>query len=36
VARTITHRIPLEETQKGFSMVVEGGESLKVVVGTRR
>ena len=32
VARTITHRIPLEETQRGFGMVVEGGESLKVVV----
>ena len=36
VAKTITHRIPLEETQRGFSMVVEGGESLKVVVETRR
>lgn len=28
----ITHRIPLKETQKGFGLVLEGKESMKVVV----
>jgi L-iditol 2-dehydrogenase len=32
VAATITHRLGLEETALGFGMVLEGAESLKVVV----
>lgn len=32
VADMITHRLSLEETQKGFEMVVSGGESIKIVI----
>lgn len=28
----ITHRLPLAETQKGFQLVSQGGESLKVII----
>jgi len=28
----ITHRIPLEETGKGFALVAQGGRSLKVII----
>jgi L-iditol 2-dehydrogenase len=28
----ITHRLPLAETQKGFGLVIEGKESVKVVI----
>jgi L-iditol 2-dehydrogenase len=28
----ITHRLPLEQTQKGFGLVLEGKESVKVVI----
>ncbi len=28
----ITHRLPLEETGRGFSLVADGGESIKVIV----
>ena len=36
VASMITHRLPLEETGRGFKMVVEAGESLKVVIEPQR
>ncbi|MCB9478572.1 MAG: alcohol dehydrogenase catalytic domain-containing protein [Deltaproteobacteria bacterium] len=32
VKSLITHRLPLAETQKAFQLVVEGGESVKVIV----
>ena len=32
VARTITHRLPLDQAQRGFELVVQAGESLKVVL----
>jgi len=28
----ITHRLPLAETQKGFQLVAQGGDSLKVII----
>jgi L-iditol 2-dehydrogenase len=28
----ITHRLPLEETAKGFQLVLEGRESIKVII----
>ena len=28
----ITHRLSLEETEKGFKMVAESGESIKVII----
>ncbi len=28
----ISHRLPLAETQRGFGMVAEGRESIKVVI----
>ena len=27
-----THRLPLAETQRGFQLVAEAGESLKVII----
>ncbi|MGB3363965.1 MAG: zinc-dependent dehydrogenase [Thermodesulfobacteriota bacterium] len=32
VADMVTHRLPLSETGKGFSMVEEGGDSIKIIV----
>lgn len=32
VADLVTHRLPLEETQEGFRLVSEAGESLKVII----
>jgi L-iditol 2-dehydrogenase len=32
VEQMITHRLPLAETEKGFGLVAEGRESLKVVI----
>lgn len=32
----ITHRLGLAETQRGFELVIEGGESLKVIVEPQR
>ena len=32
VAKMITHRLPLSETQKGFELVAEGRHSLKVII----
>ncbi len=32
VAAMITHRLPLEEIARGFRLVVDGGESIKVIV----
>ncbi len=32
VEQMITHRLPLAETQRGFGLVAEGRESLKVVI----
>ena len=28
----ITHRLPLEETAEGFSLVAEAAESIKVII----
>ncbi len=28
----ITHRLPLEKTSEGFSLVAEAGDSMKVVI----
>ena len=28
----ITHRLPLTETEKGFKLVAEGRESVKVII----
>jgi L-iditol 2-dehydrogenase len=36
VAGMVTHRLGLAETQHGFDMVIEGGDSLKVVVEPQR
>ncbi len=36
VAGMVTHRLGLAETQRGFDMVIEGGDSLKVVVEPQR
>ena len=36
VGPTVTHRLPLEETQKGFRLVAEAGPSLKVIVEPQR
>jgi L-iditol 2-dehydrogenase len=36
VASTITHRLPLEDTAKGFALVASAGESLKVLVEPQR
>lgn len=36
VASMVTHRLPLEETGRGFQLVVEGAESLKVVIEPQR
>ena len=36
VAGMVTHRLGLAETQQGFDMVIEGGDSLKVVVEPQR
>jgi L-iditol 2-dehydrogenase len=36
VAGMVTHRLGLGETQQGFDMVIEGGDSLKVVVEPQR
>ena len=33
VSELITHRLPLKETQKGFNLVAESKESIKVIVG---
>jgi L-iditol 2-dehydrogenase len=32
IDRLITHRLPLGETQEGFRMVAEAGDSLKVII----
>jgi L-iditol 2-dehydrogenase len=32
VADMITHRLPLEETGRGFRLVAEGRESIKVII----
>lgn len=32
VGKMITHRLSLDETGKGFSLVAAGGESLKVII----
>lgn len=32
VEAMITHSLPLEETQRGFQLVAQGGESMKVIV----
>jgi len=32
VREMVTHRLPLEQTQKGFELVAAAGESLKVIV----
>lgn len=32
VADMVTHRLPLSETGKGFQMVEEGGDSIKIIV----
>lgn len=36
VASMITHRLPLEETVRGFKMVADAAESLKVVIEPQR
>ena len=36
VASMITHRLPLAETQDGFRLVAEAGESMKVIVEPQR
>ncbi|MEE9579339.1 MAG: alcohol dehydrogenase catalytic domain-containing protein [Gemmatimonadota bacterium] len=36
VAGMVTHRLGLADTQQGFDMVIEGGDSLKVVVEPQR
>jgi L-iditol 2-dehydrogenase len=36
VASMVTHRIGLAETQRGFGLVCEAGDSLKVIVEPRR
>jgi L-iditol 2-dehydrogenase len=36
VVGMVTHRLGLAETQQGFDMVIEGGDSLKVVVEPQR
>jgi L-iditol 2-dehydrogenase len=36
VAGMVTHRLGLAETQRGFDMVIQGGDSLKVVVEPQR
>ena len=36
VADMITHRLPLAETGRGFQLVAEAGESLKVIVEPQR
>ncbi len=36
VAGMVTHRLRLADTQQGFDMVIEGGDSLKVVVEPQR
>ncbi len=36
VADMITHRLPLEETQKGFELVASGGDSMKVIIEPQR
>jgi L-iditol 2-dehydrogenase len=33
---TVTHRLPLEETQKGFRLVAQAGASLKVIIEPQR
>ena len=32
IDRLVTHRLPLNETQEGFRLVAEAGESLKVII----
>lgn len=32
----ITHRLPLAETQKGFELMLKGGESLKIIIEPQR
>jgi L-iditol 2-dehydrogenase len=32
IERLITHRLPLSETQEGFRLVAEAGDSLKVII----
>lgn len=32
----ITHRLPLEQTQEGFSLVVEAADSMKVIIEPQR
>jgi threonine dehydrogenase-like Zn-dependent dehydrogenase len=36
VASLITHRLALAETQEGFRLTVEAGESLKVIIEPER
>ena len=36
VQEMITHRLGLDETGKGFQLVVEGGESIKVIIEPQR
>ncbi len=36
VAGMVTHRLGLADTQQGFDMVIEGGDSLKVIVEPQR
>ena len=36
VADMITHRLPLEETRKGFELVASGGDSMKVIIEPQR
>ncbi len=36
VADLVTHRLPLEEAQKGFTLAAEAGESLKVIIEPHR
>ncbi len=35
VERLVTHRLPLEEIQRGFDMALDGRESLKIIVDPR-
>lgn len=36
VEKMITHRLPLEDTQKGFQLVADGSESIKVIIEPQR
>ena len=36
VHEMITHRLSLAETERGFQLVAEGGESIKVIIEPQR